>query len=62
MTITLPLPDTRRLVWCTEHDEPAWLYSDGSWSCWHEDVVGRILHEGDDTGKLSELTAMVQTL
>lgn len=29
----------RRLMWCETHCEPAWLYVDGSRSCWYDSIV-----------------------
>lgn len=31
--------DGRREAWCAEHDDFAWLYDDGSASCFHECIV-----------------------
>ena len=27
------------LAWCSVHDEPVWVYSDGSWGCPYDYVV-----------------------
>ena len=29
----------RTLRWCAEHDEPAWVYDDGSSWCWYDSIV-----------------------
>lgn len=50
------VPDTRRVIrykrdqvgndliavlrWCSTHDEPLWVYDDGSFGCPHEATVG----------------------
>lgn len=30
----------RRLAWGETHNEPAWVYSDGSKGCWWEATIG----------------------
>lgn len=35
---------TKRLVWCARHQEPVWLYGDGSFGCWWEDITGHKQH------------------
>lgn len=35
---------TKRLAWCTEHNEPAWVYNDGSFVCWWEHITGEKQH------------------
>ncbi len=39
MTPHGPAPTERRLMWCETHGEPAWLYADGSHSCWYDSIV-----------------------
>lgn len=31
---------TCRLAWCTKHQEPVWVYGDGSFECPHRTAVG----------------------
>ena len=35
---------THTLAWCAEHHQPVWVYGDGSFSCWWEDVTGHHQH------------------
>lgn len=35
---------TKTLMWCAAHCEPAWVYGDGSFSCWWEHITGRHQH------------------
>lgn len=35
---------TRRLAWCAIHLQPAWVYRDGSFVCWWEDITGHKQH------------------
>jgi hypothetical protein len=59
------VPDSRRVVrykrdavgndltavlrWCSTHDEPLWVYDDGSHTCPHEMIVGWSPDEHDLT-------------
>lgn len=29
----------RTLRWCAKHEEPAWVYHDGSVACWYDSIV-----------------------
>lgn len=31
--------DKRTLRWCAKHEEPAFVYSDGSVACWYDSIV-----------------------
>ncbi len=35
---------TRTLAWCDRHLTPVWVYGDGSFCCWWEDVTGHKQH------------------
>ena len=35
---------TRALAWCDRHQEPVWIYGDGSFRCWWEDITGHKQH------------------
>lgn len=37
----------RTLCWCNTHEEPGWLYSDGSKACWWESIVETSTDEHD---------------
>lgn len=40
-----------RYGWCTQHDEPARVWEDGSWGCWWETTVESIEHGPEDSAR-----------
>ncbi len=43
----------RRMKWCEAHNEPVWVYNDGSWSCWWQSIV-----ETQDEGECKVVDAV----